>query len=130
VNAGQIPNLRILANSFHHEGEHNLSFALNSHVCAQIAQRALREDAVTRTAKDNRSLGQASATRYDFLHRSKQELRMQHVLVIDVSYRDADGVGAEVLDGVPKAQHRVALEHQVEQGHLVAGVLGRLRHTG
>ena len=74
-------------------------------------------------------MGQASATRYDFLDRSKQELRARHVLVIDVSHRNADEVGVEVLDGVPDAQHRVAFEHQVEQGNLVTGISGCGRDT-
>jgi hypothetical protein len=106
--------LRPLAYSIHDDGENNLTFALNSHVCAQIMQRALGEDAVTGTAKDNWNIGQASATRYDLPDRSKQELRAQHVLVIDVPYRNADDVGAEVLDGVPDAQHRVSFKHQVQ----------------
>jgi hypothetical protein len=122
--------LRALAYSIHHGWENNLSLALNSHVCAQITQRALGEDAVTGAAKDNRSAGQASATRYDFLDRIKQELRARHVLVIDVPYRNADDVRAEVLDGVPDAQRWVSFEHQVEQGHLVARISGCGRHTG
>jgi hypothetical protein len=98
VNAGKIRNLPTFAYSIHQERENDLAFALNSHVCAQITQRALGEDTVTRPAKNNRSIGQASATRYDLPHWSKQELRVPHVLVIDVSHRDADDVGAEVLD--------------------------------
>jgi hypothetical protein len=122
--------LRTLAYSIHDDGENNLSFALNPHVCAQITQRVLGEDAVTGAAKDNRSAGQASATRYDFPDRSKQELRVRHVLVIDVPHRNSDDVGAEVLDGVPDAQHWVSFKHQVQQGNLVAGISGCGRHTG
>jgi hypothetical protein len=122
--------LRTLAYSIHDDRENNLSFALNSQVCAQITQCALGEDTVTSPAKDNRSVGQASATRYDFPDRSKQELRARHVLVIDVSYRNADDVGAEVRDGVPDAQLRVSFKHQVQQGHLVAGISGCGRNTG
>jgi hypothetical protein len=122
--------LRTLAYSIHDDGENNLSLALNSHVCVQITQRALGEDAVTGAAKDNRGIGQASATRYDFPDRSKQELRAREVLVIDVSDRNADDVGAEVLDGIPDTQHWVSFKHQVQQGHLVAGISSCGRHTG
>jgi hypothetical protein len=122
--------LRTLAYSIHHDGENNLSLALNSHVCAQITERALGEDAVTGTAKDNWNIGQASATRYGFPDRSKQELRARQVLVIDVPNRNADDVGAEVLEGVPDAQHWVSFKHQIQQGHLVAGISGCGRHTG
>jgi hypothetical protein len=57
VNAGKIRNLPSFAYPIYQEGENDLSFPLNSHVGAQIAQCALGEDTVTSPAKDNRSMG-------------------------------------------------------------------------
>jgi hypothetical protein len=74
VNAGQIRNSPTLVYSIYQEREDNFSFALNSHVRAQIAQRALGEDTVTCPAEDNGSVRQASATRDDLPDWGKHEL--------------------------------------------------------
>jgi hypothetical protein len=73
VNAGQIRNFPALAYSIYQEREDDFSFALNSQISAQITQRALGEDTVTCPAKDNGSVGQASATRDDLSDWSKHE---------------------------------------------------------
>jgi hypothetical protein len=130
MNAGKIRNFAALAYSTQKERENNLSFTLNSHVCAKIPQCALRKNAVTGPAKDNRSLGEAPAICHHLPDRREQELGPQHVLVIDVSYRNTDDLGAENLEGASEGQLRVALEHQIQQDHLVASVSCCGRHTG
>jgi len=112
------------------ERENSLSFTLNSHVGAQIIQRTLRENAVTRPAQHNRGLGQTSTIGYDRLDRREQEPGFCHVLVIDVSHRNPDDVRAEVLDGVLNARVRIFFEHQVQQDCVVASAACCGRHVG
>ena len=121
VEARQSGHRRALRHAFEQGREGCFSFPLNSHVGPEVAQGALGENAITRPAHDNRSIAQAAAGLYDFTNRRQEELRIGHVLVIDIAHRNADDFRPESFDAILDGRLRVSLKHQIQQNHIVAG---------
>jgi hypothetical protein len=109
-----------LRHAFQQSCEGYFAFSANSHVGPEVAQGARGENAITRPAHDNRSITQAAAGLYDFTNRRQEELRIGHVLVIDIAHRNADDFRPESFDAILDGRLRVSLKHQIQQNHVVA----------
>ena len=76
-------------------GKRAFALALDTHIRFQVRQRTFRQDAEAGATEHNRSAREASAQSDDLLQRPQQKLRVAHRLVVDVSHREANHLGAQ-----------------------------------
>ena len=116
--------------SLHQQREGVFSLSLDAHVRPKILQAALGKEAVP-CASDNN--GRPRYTLAEFHHLFcllQQEAGVGHVLVVDVSDGDADGLRLKTFQSLRHGLFRLFLGHEVQPLHVVPLVHGCLGHAG
>jgi hypothetical protein len=115
--------------SLYQQRERAFSLALDAQVRPKVLEAAIRKKAVPCASEND---GRPCHTLAELHHVSrllKQEPRVGHVLVVDVSDGDPDGLRLKTFHGSRHSLFRLFLGHEVEALHLMPPVQGGLGHA-